>query len=194
MNENEQKRALDTWTKTMLTNAHKFDGLLDPTTKIVTHKKPVKKLDREEAKWEREHFTLIQREDGIVHNARGYNHEKFSDDLPFDEYKRFLEWASHEITHFESVGIERGIEAMLDFLKMVGLYDILMEAGFEKDKVYRQIGWAMTLIPRDTQSRSYVARQREHFSYYRANLNTLLEELKDTNGEPYYLGYIEEEE
>ena len=45
MNDNEQKRALDTWTKTMLTNAHKFDGLLDPTTKIVTHKKPVKKLD-----------------------------------------------------------------------------------------------------------------------------------------------------
>ena len=172
--------------------ASHFDGV---GTDIITHKKTPKKVDREEAKQIQSTFNLVQREDGVVQTETGFNKERFSDDLPFEDYKRFLDWAGREITYFEAIGTRRGIEAMISFIKMVGLWDELEAKGFDIDKVYHQVGWAGTLISDDQQSRSFVNRQREHFGYYKANLRQLLENLVDSKGQPYYIGeHIEEEE
>tara|TARA_B100000212_G_C27323513_1_gene511278 strand:+ start:106 stop:714 length:609 start_codon:yes stop_codon:yes gene_type:complete len=174
----------------------KFEGMLGETPVITVRKTPEEEA-RKEANKIRNNFKIVYKGDGVIGTQSSWNDKKFSEDLNFDEYKQFLDWAASEITHFEASGTKKGIEAAISFIKQIGLFENIENLGYTEeqliDTIYRQIGWAGVLIENSRDTWSYADREREHFGYYEANLNTFLESIKDTKGKPYYQGYAEEE-
>ena len=87
--------------------------------------------------------------------------------------------------------------AVINILKTLDLFEEIEKLYTEEefiDTVYRQFGWAGRLVQDDPNTWSYSDTEREHFGYFEANLNTLLESLKDTKGKSYYQGYVDREE
>ena len=87
--------------------------------------------------------------------------------------------------------------AVINILKTLDLFKEIEKLYTEEefiDTVYRQFGFAGQLIEDNPNTWSYSNKEREHFGYFEANLNTLLESLKDTKGKPYYQGYVDREE
>jgi len=175
----------------------KFEGMLGETPVVTVRKTPEEEA-RKEANKIRDGFKLVNKGDGVIGTqSSNWNNKKFSKDLNFDEYKQFLDWAASEITHFEALATRRGIESVIAFIKQVGLFENIEKLGYTEeqliDTIYRQIGWAGVLIENSRDTWSYADREREHFGYYEANLNTFLESVKDCKDQPYYQGYAEEE-
>ena len=174
----------------MLLYADKFEGIFGETPVVRT--KPVSEAEAlREADKIRENFKIVKKENGIIGKTNSsWQDKQFSEELDFEEYEQFLNWAANEITHFESKGTKQGVMAVISMLKRLDLYT---EEEFI-DTVYRQFGWAGQLVEDHRQTWSYADTEREHFGYFEANLNRLLESLKDTKGKPYYQGYVPDEE
>ena len=181
----------------MLLYADKFEGVLGETPVV-----RIKKVSDEEASKEadeiRENFKIVKKENGIIGTKKStWDDKQFSEELDFEEYEQFLRWAANEITHFEAKGTKQGVMAVISILKRLDLFKEIEKLYTEEefiDTVYRQFGWAGRLVQDDPNTWSYSDTEREHFGYFEANLNTLLESLKDTKGKPYYQGYVDREE
>jgi len=181
----------------MLLYADKFEGVLGETPVV-----RIKKVSDEEASKEadeiRENFKIIKKENGIIGKTNSsWQDKQFSEELDFEAYEQFLRWAANEITHFEAKGTKQGVMAVISILKRLDLFKEIEKLYTEEefiDTVYRQFGWAGQLVEDHRQTWSYADTEREHFGYFEANLNTLLESLKDTQGKPYYQGYVPDEE
>ena len=181
----------------MLLYADKFEGILGETPVVRT--KPVSEEQAsKEADEIRENYRIVKKENGIIGKTNSsWQDKQFSEDLDFHEYAVFLHWAANEITHFESKGTKQGVMAVIAILKRLDLFKEIEKLYTEEefiDTVYRQFGWAGRLVEDNRQTWSYADTEREHFGYFEANLNTLLGELKDTKGKPYYQGYVDYEE
>ena len=181
----------------MLLYADKFEGVLGETPVV-----RIKKVSDEEASKEadeiRENFKIVKKENGIIGKTNSsWQDKQFSEELDFEEYEQFLKWAANEITHFEAKGTKQGVMAVISILKNLDLFKEIEKLYTEEefiDTVYRQFGWAGQLVEDRRQTWSYADTEREHFGYFEANLNRLLESLKDTKGKPYYQGYVDREE
>ena len=181
----------------MLLYADKFEGVLGETPVV-----RIKKVSDEEASKEaqeiRENFKIVKKENGIIGTKKStWDDKQFSEELDFEEYEQFLRWAANEITHFEAKGTNQGVLAVISILKRLDLFKEIEKLYTEEefiDTVYRQFGWAGQLVEDRRQTWSYADTEREHFGYYEANLNRLLGSLKDTQGKPYYQGYVPDEE
>ena len=181
----------------MLLYADKFEGVLGETPVV-----RIKKVSDEEASKEadeiRENFKIFKKENGIIGTKKStWDDKQFSEELDFEEYEQFLRWAANEITHFEAKGTKQGVMAVISILKRLDLFKEIEKLYTEEefiDTVYRQFGWAGQLVEDRRQTWSYADTEREHFGYYEANLNRLLGSLKDTQGKPYYQGYVPDEE
>ena len=181
----------------MLLYADKFEGVLGETPVV-----RIKKVSDEEASKEadeiRENFKIVKKENGIIGTKKStWDDKQFSEELDFEEYEQFLRWAANEITHFEAKGTKQGVMAVISILKRLDLFKEIEKLYTEEefiDTVYRQFGWAGRLVQDDPNTWSYADTEREHYGYFEANLNTLLESLKDTKGKPYYQGYVDREE
>lgn len=181
----------------MLLYADKFEGIFGETPVVRT--KPVSEAEAlREADKIRENFKIVKKENGIIGKTNSsWQDKQFSEELDFEEYEQFLNWASNEITHFESKGTKQGVMAVISMLKRLDLFKEVEKLYTEEefiDTVYRQFGWAGQLVEDHRQTWSYADTEREHFGYFEANLNRLLESLKDTKGKPYYQGYVPDEE
>ena len=181
----------------MLLYADKFEGVLGETPVV-----RIKKVSDEEASKEadeiRENFKIVKKENGVIGTKKStWDDKQFSEELDFEEYEQFLRWAANEITHFEAKGTKQGVMAVISILKRLDLFKEIEKLYTEEefiDTVYRQFGWAGQLVEDRRQTWSYADTEREHFGYYEANLNRLLGSLKDTQGKPYYQGYVPDEE
>ena len=181
----------------MLLYADKFEGVLGETPVV-----RIKKVSDEEASKEadeiRENFKIVKKENGIIGTKKStWDDKQFSEELDFEEYEQFLRWAANEITHFEAKGTKQGVMAVISILKRLDLFKEIEKLYTEEefiDTVYRQFGWAGQLVEDRRQTWSYADTEREHFGYYEANLNRLLGSLKDTQGKPYYQGYVPDKE
>ena len=181
----------------MLLYADKFEGVLGETP-VVRIKKVSDEQASKEADEIRENFKIVKKENGIIGKTNSsWQDKQFSEELDFEEYEQFLKWAANEITHFEAKGTKQGVMAVISILKRLDLFKEIEKLYTEEefiDTVYRQFGWAGQLVEDHRQTWSYADTEREHFGYFEANLNTLLESLKDTQGKPYYQGYVPDEE
>ena len=181
----------------MLLYADKFEGVLGETPVV-----RIKKVSDEEASKEadeiRENFKIVKKVNGVIGTKKStWDDKQFSEELDFEEYEQFLRWAANEITHFEAKGTKQGVMAVISILKRLDLFKEIEKLYTEEefiDTVYRQFGWAGQLVEDRRQTWSYADTEREHFGYYEANLNRLLGSLKDTQGKPYYQGYVPDEE
>ena len=181
----------------MLIYADKFEGILGETP-VVRVRKVSESKAKKEAEEIRENYKIVKKENGVIGTTKSnWDDKQFSEELDFEEYEQFLTWAAREITHFESKGTKLGVLAVINILKTLDLFEEIEKLYTEEefiDTVYRQFGWAGRLVQDDPNTWSYADTEREHYGYFEANLNTLLESLKDTKGKPYYQGYVDREE
>ena len=197
MNEKEITEDMQKKVEQMLIYADKFEGILGETP-VVRARKVSESEAKKEAEEIRENYRIVKKENGVIGTEKSnWNDKQFSEELDFEEYEQFLNWAAREITHFEAKGTKFGILAVISILKTLDLFKEIEKLYTEEefiDTVYRQFGWAGRLVQDDPNTWSYSDTEREHFGYFEANLNTLLESLKDTKGKPYYQGYVDREE